>query len=129
MPYAPFAQILRRAFRDGAGDNLNLPQFVLADLVTLAPALRLRFPDVQPSPLALPSPSTPLRTGPPMDSQSKQQRLFESAVAFFAALSEQTPLLLVLEDAHWADSGTLSLLRHLARRTRRPAGDQGVGCA
>jgi tetratricopeptide (TPR) repeat protein len=107
MPYAPFAQILRRAFRDGAEDNLNLPQFVLADLITLAPALRLRFPDV------------PLRTSPSMDPQSEQQRLFESMVGFCAALSEQTPVLLVLEDAHWADSGTLSLLRHLARRTRR----------
>jgi tetratricopeptide (TPR) repeat protein len=40
-------------------------------------------------------------------------------VAFCAALSERAPLLLVLEDAHWADGGSLSLLRHLARRTRR----------
>jgi DNA-binding SARP family transcriptional activator len=122
-PYAPFAQILRRAFRDGAGDGLNglthlpsklygagelakvLPAFVLADLLTLAPTLRLRFPDIPPN--------------PPLDPQSEQQRLFESMVACCAALSEGAPLLLVLEDVHWADSGTLSLLRHLARRARR----------
>jgi tetratricopeptide (TPR) repeat protein len=82
-----------------------LPEFVLADLLTLAPALRLRFPDVPPN--------------PPLDPQSEQQRLFESVVAFYQALSEHTPLLLVLEDAHWGDSGTLSLLRYLARRARR----------
>ena len=35
------------------------------------------------------------------------------------ALAEKHPLLLVLEDAHWADSGSLALLRHLARRTWR----------
>ncbi|MFC2036552.1 hypothetical protein ACFLYD_01090 [Chloroflexota bacterium] len=35
-----------------------------------------------------------------------------------AALSFRSPLLLVLEDVHWADSGTLHLLRHLARHTR-----------
>ena len=29
--YAPFAQILRRAFRDGAAADLDLPEFVLAD--------------------------------------------------------------------------------------------------
>jgi tetratricopeptide (TPR) repeat protein len=39
-------------------------------------------------------------------------------VAFCKTLSEQSPLLLVVEDAHWADSGTLTMLRHLARRTR-----------
>jgi len=106
-PYAPFAQILRRAFRDGAGDQLAtaLPDFVLADLLTLAPSLRLRFPDVPPN--------------PSLDPKSEQQRLFENVVACCQALCARAPLLLVLEDAHWADSGSLALLRHLARRTRR----------
>jgi predicted ATPase/DNA-binding SARP family transcriptional activator len=106
-PYAPFAQILRRAFRDGAGEELasSLPEFVLADLLTLAPSLRLRFPDVPPN--------------PPLDPKSEQQRMFENMVACCGALCERTPVLLVLEDAHWADSGSLALLRHLVRRTRR----------
>jgi tetratricopeptide (TPR) repeat protein len=106
-PYAPFAQILRRAFRDGARDQLAaaLPDFVLADLLTLAPSLRLRFPEVPPN--------------PSLDPKSEQQRLFENVVAFCQALCDRAPLLLVLEDAHWADSGSLALLRHLARRTRR----------
>jgi tetratricopeptide (TPR) repeat protein len=106
-PYAPFAQILRRAFRDGAGDELAaaLPDFVLADLLTLAPSLRLRFPDVPPN--------------PSLDPKSERQRLFENVVACCQALCEAAPVLLVLEDAHWADSGSLALLRHLARRTRR----------
>jgi tetratricopeptide (TPR) repeat protein len=106
-PYAPFAQILRRAFRDGAGEQLAaaLPDFVLADLLTLAPGLHLRFPEVPPN--------------PSLDPKSEQQRLFENVVAFCQALCDRAPLLLVLEDAHWADSGSLALLRHLARRTRR----------
>ncbi len=106
-PYAPFAQILRRAFRDDAGEDLatSLPGFVLADLLTLAPSLRLQFPDVP--------------ANPSLDPQSEQQRLFENVVACCHSLSERAPLLLVLEDAHWADSGSLALLRHLARRTRR----------
>jgi tetratricopeptide (TPR) repeat protein len=103
--YAPFAQILRRSFENKVCDQLELPDFVLADLVELAPSLRLRYPDIPPN--------------PPLDPESEQQRLFENLVAFCAALSERAPLMLVLEDAHWSDSGTLSLLRHLARRTRR----------
>jgi predicted ATPase len=103
--YAPFAQILRRAFRDGAGEHLDLPEFVLADLLTVAPALRMQFPDLAPN--------------PPLEPQAEQQRLFESVVVFCNALSDRAPLSLVLEDTHWADNSSLSLLRHLARRTRR----------
>jgi tetratricopeptide (TPR) repeat protein len=106
-PYDPFAQILRHAFGSAVGEQLAaaLPDFVLADLLTLAPSLRLRFPDVP--------------ANPSLDAKAQQQRLFENMVAFCQALCDQAPLLLVLEDAHWADSGSLALLRHLARRTRR----------
>ena len=114
VPYAPFAQILQQALDVGVYERLNLPEFVLPDLLTLAPALRLRFPAV---PADAPA---SLRTGPALDDpRAEQHRLFESLVLFFAALSEQAPLLLVLEDAHWAGSGTLFLLRHLARQMQR----------
>lgn len=32
-------------------------------------------------------------------------------------LTDERPLLLVLEDLHWADASTVELLTHLARRT------------
>jgi DNA-binding SARP family transcriptional activator len=104
-PYAPFAQILRLAFQDGAAVDPDLPAFVLADLRTVAPALRLHFPDIPPN--------------PPLDPETEQQRLFESVIAFCTALSERAPLLLVLEDVQWADSDTLSLFMQLARRAGR----------
>ncbi len=106
VPYAPFAQVLRRVLQNGSDNGLDLPEFVLADLLTLAPALRLRYPDIKPNPTLA-------------DPRAEQQRLFENLVIFFTALSDHAPLLLVLKDAHWADSGTLFLLRHLARHTRR----------
>jgi ABC-type oligopeptide transport system substrate-binding subunit len=104
-PYAPVRQIIREVLRNGFMDGLDLPEFVLADLLTLAPELRSRYANVP--------------DNPPLDPQADQQRLFENLVIFHTALSDRAPLLLVLEDAHWADSGTLSLLRHLARHTRR----------
>jgi tetratricopeptide (TPR) repeat protein len=54
----------------------------------------------------------------------EQQRLYESAFTFFARLAGSAPLLMLLEDMHWADGGTLTLVRSLARRfhqTRTPA--------
>jgi ABC-type oligopeptide transport system substrate-binding subunit/DNA-binding SARP family transcriptional activator len=106
VPYAPFAQMLRQAIKGGYDGGLDLPEFVLADLLTLAPALQLSYPDIRPRP-ALDDP------------RANQQRLFESLVIFLAALSDRVPLLLVVEDIHWADSGTLYLLRHLGRYTRQ----------
>jgi oligopeptide transport system substrate-binding protein len=106
VPYAPFAQILRAVLGQGAGQDLDLPDFVLSDLLTLAPGLQLRYPELTPGPTL-------------QDPQTQQYRIFENLIIFFTALSGQAPLLVVVEDIHWADSGTLSLLRHLARHLRR----------
>ena len=100
-PYAPLAQILRLALRDGSND---IPEFVLADVLDLAPELKPYFPDIQ--------------SNPPLTPEAEQQRLFENVVTFCGTLSEEKPLLLVLDDAHWADSGSLALMRHLSRRIR-----------
>jgi ABC-type oligopeptide transport system substrate-binding subunit len=104
-PYAPFRQIIREVLGNGFGEKLGLPNLVLADLLNLAPELRSRYPDLLENPRAAP--------------QAEQQRLFENLLIFHTVLSGYAPLLVVLEDAHWADSGTLSLLRYLARHTRR----------
>jgi len=104
-PYAPIAQIVEAALDlTGLGDPSGLPRLVLADLITLAPSLRARYVDVPPN--------------PPLDPQAEQQRLFESVVALFTYLAERAPLLLVIDDAHWTDGGTLALVRHIARRMR-----------
>jgi ABC-type oligopeptide transport system substrate-binding subunit/DNA-binding SARP family transcriptional activator len=104
-PYAPFAQILGQALAGGADGDLKVPDFVLAGLLTLSPALQLDYPHLKPEPGL-------------DDPRAEQQRLFENLTICLAALSSQTPLLLILEDVHWADSGTLLLMLHLARQTR-----------
>jgi oligopeptide transport system substrate-binding protein len=107
-PYAPFRQILGQGLRDSpSGDGIELSEDVLADLLTLAPEFRSHYPEL------------PERT--PGDPLEEQQRLLESVGLYFNMLSNRAPLLLVLEDSHWADSGTISLMRHLARScTRQP---------
>jgi tetratricopeptide (TPR) repeat protein len=116
-PFAPVAQIIQTALDQsdshftsqrfaGARHKLTgLDSHVLADLITLVPSLRARYPDVPPN--------------PQLDPESEQRRLFESVVEFCSLLTDEGPLLLILDDAHWADSGTLFLVRHMARRMRR----------
>jgi tetratricopeptide (TPR) repeat protein/predicted Ser/Thr protein kinase len=103
-PYAPFSQIVRRAL-SGGPNGLQLPKFVMAEMLNLAPELTLDYPDITPN--------------PSLDPQAGQRRLFDSITVFSRSLSKEQPLLIVLEDAHWADDGTLALLRHLARRGRQ----------
>jgi ABC-type transporter Mla MlaB component len=47
-----------------------------------------------------------------------QTRLFEEYSAVLAALAARQPLCLVLDDLHWADASSLSLLFHLGRRLK-----------
>jgi DNA-binding CsgD family transcriptional regulator len=49
------------------------------------------------------------------DPDTERHRLHTAVTALLANVSRERPLLLVLEDGHWADAGTLLLLRHLAR--------------
>ena len=112
-PYAPITHLIREAQAEPPG-QLGLSDLILADLARLAPELRERFPD--------------LPENPPLNPQAEQQRLFESMAAACAALIArgrvtargpvEAPLLLIIEDVHWADGGTLAILRHLARRSR-----------
>ncbi|HTE83123.1 MAG TPA: AAA family ATPase, partial [Dehalococcoidia bacterium] len=52
---------------------------------------------------------------PPGDPEEDRWRLLEAVSGFLRNASTVQPLLLVLEDLHWADQGTLDLLVHLAR--------------
>jgi tetratricopeptide (TPR) repeat protein len=101
-PFAPITELIRTAV------SSNPPGFledaVLADLLVMAPDLTAQTPQ---APAHMPA-----------DPQSEQQRFFESFTALCAALTSRTPLLIVVEDVHWADSSSLFLLRHLARRAR-----------
>jgi predicted ATPase len=119
-PYAPLAQVLREAL---AQPGLELTEALRADLFTLAPDLRT-------SPAAVPAlpagggafdataGATNLAPNLSLNAAAEQQRLYESFVSLAAQIASRTPILLVLEDVHFADSGTLFLVRHLARRSR-----------
>ncbi len=54
-----------------------------------------------------------------------QFRLFERVVEVLGQASAQRPLLLVIDDLHWADTASLDLLTHLAARL--PGGSVVIG--
>jgi len=104
-PNAPIAQIVEAAYTAGllgAASGIALPEPLLADLLSLAPELAEGSAARPPLP----------------DARAQQQRQFEAIAGFLHRLTATRPALVVLEDAHWADSSTLSALRHIARRAQ-----------
>ncbi|HEX4466322.1 MAG TPA: AAA family ATPase, partial [Solirubrobacteraceae bacterium] len=101
VPYQPWGQALGYLVEE-------LPQTVLeahvqqfgADSVGLIPALSDRVSE-------LPAPVE-------SDPETKRYLLYAAVAGLLEGAGEREPLLLILDDLHWADGPTLSLLRHVA---------------
>jgi DNA-binding CsgD family transcriptional regulator/tetratricopeptide (TPR) repeat protein len=55
----------------------------------------------------------------PRDEEFAQARLFEALLAILSRTGERAPLVLVIEDLHWADRSTRDFLSFLLRAARR----------
>jgi predicted ATPase len=55
---------------------------------------------------------------PSLDPETARFRLYEGVCAFLLHRATRSPLLLVLDDLHWADTGSLQLLGFLSPRLR-----------
>ena len=101
LPYAPIVEALRALLGDvGVGVVRELVGPSWPELARLLPALGASD-----------------RTGP--SDQTTQARLFELLLGLLGRLAEQAPLVLVVEDLHWADRSTRDLLAFLVRNLRR----------
>jgi predicted ATPase/DNA-binding SARP family transcriptional activator len=56
-----------------------------------------------------------LASSPSPDVDLGRDRLFDAVTGTLAAISTERPTLLVIDDLHWADAGSLLMLRHIAR--------------
>ena len=59
---------------------------------------------------------TDLETPPALEPEAARFRLFASVTTFLKNASQTQPLMLVLDDLHWADRSSLMLLGFLARQ-------------
>jgi len=56
---------------------------------------------------------------PLADPEAAQFRLFDAFLTFVRGMAAQVPLLILLDDLHWADKPSLLLLQHVARELSR----------
>src|SRR6185503_2600352 len=56
-----------------------------------------------------------LPAAPPLDSEQARFRLYDAVCTFLKSAAATTPLVLVLDDLHWADKSSLLLLQFMVR--------------
>ncbi len=103
VPYQPFAEALRHYVHSVPADQLRV------ELGPLGGELTRLIPDLD---HLVPGLAEPVRT----EAETERHRLFEAVSDLLEAVSEVTPIVLVLDDVHWADKPSLLLLRHMLRR-------------
>src|ERR1700729_766302 len=99
-PYQPFAEALRSLVPCVGTSRLRGLRGVEA-LLPLVPGLVDEVPDL----------AAPTRADP----DTERYALFDAVVALLEMASTEAPVVLVLDDLHWAAKPTLLLLRHLLR--------------
>lgn len=102
-PYWPWSEAIRSYVReaDPVGLRWQLGNRA-ADVAQIVPELRELLGD--------------LGEEPATETEEARFRIFDSVANFLAGASQSRPLMLVLDDLHWADEPTLLLLRFVARR-------------
>jgi DNA-binding winged helix-turn-helix (wHTH) protein/tetratricopeptide (TPR) repeat protein len=98
----PWVQIIRSYVRRRDGHALRRDMGSGApEIGQMVPLVREQIPD-------LPAPA-------PMESEQARFRLFDSVATFLGNAAASRPLVLILDDLHWADRPSLLLLQFLAR--------------
>ena len=109
----PWVQVIRGYVQVQAEDPASLRHDLgagAADIAQLVPAVHDRIPD--------------LPASPPLEPEADRFRLFDSLAGFLRTAAARRPLLLVLDDLHWADVPSLALLRFMSRELE---GGEGSG--
>lgn len=104
IPYQPFVEALTQLldkFTDAELAQQMRDGRLTPELGRLVPNLSARIPELDRVAV--------------VDPESERFRLFQAVDRLFSSASQSTPLLILLDDLHWADKSSLLLLRHLAR--------------
>jgi class 3 adenylate cyclase/tetratricopeptide (TPR) repeat protein len=101
-PYLPYVEMIEQAINNPRSPLALLEALgdVAAEIARIAPALRRAFPDIPP-PVELPA-------------ELARRYVWNSLSEFIGRAAQDQPLVLALEDLHWADESTVLFTEYLA---------------
>ena len=113
LPYLPFVDLLRVVTADPELAPTGARNPVLAGLLAGRPGSTVPVPPAsERSDLTRPLP----HRAAPQPVEDGRLQLFESVAALICEVASKGPLLIILEDLHWADRSSRDLLRYLLAR-------------
>jgi len=102
-PYWPWVQAIRDYVQLAEPDRIRVEMGPgAADIAVIVPNVGVKLTD--------------LPTPPDLEPEQARFRLFDSIATFFKNSARSQPLVLVLDDLHWADESSLLLLRFMAQQ-------------
>ncbi len=106
LPYQPVAEALHGLLPALSAQELaSLPAWAVAEAGRLAPEIGELRPDARPTPRP----------------DADHEHLLEGVTRFLAEMAAHGPMLLILEDLHWATEPTLAMVHHLAQHLAETA--------
>ena len=101
-PYWPWVQAIRSYVRDTEPEKLSTEMGAgAADIAEVVSDVKTQLPGLQPA--------------PQLEPEQARFRLFDSITAFLKSASQSRPLMIILDDLHWADKPSLLLLQFVVR--------------
>lgn len=103
-PYALFARVLRNYIIDQPADVLQnqMSGFTAGEIVKLVPQLAEKLGYIQPN--------------PSLEPVAERTRLLDQVSRFILNIAQDQPALLLIDDLHFADPGSLAILETLLNR-------------
>src|SRR5262249_39999837 len=99
-PFVPFIEMTEQAVRADPQATRSAMGDVAPEIASLVPGLRRTYSDVSPMPEV------------PADQQ--RRLVFSAYLEYVRRSAQETPIVALFDDLHWADDPTLQLLQHLA---------------
>jgi tetratricopeptide (TPR) repeat protein/tRNA A-37 threonylcarbamoyl transferase component Bud32 len=101
-PYWPWSQVIRNYTQDHDPETLSAVMGAgAADIAQMESEVRRRLPDLAPP--------------PQLEPEEERFRMFDSITRFLLAAAEREPMVVLLDDLHYADRASLLLLEFLAQ--------------
>jgi len=113
ISYLPWSELLKGYLGIKETDSLEDKEAKIRKMLQIIDPQLAEWACLVGEVVGVPMPETDLTKS--LDAKLRQQRLFDLVLDILTWGAQQEPLMLIIEDLHWADSASMGLLNYVAR--------------